>query len=673
MRFLRPSDYAVFALYFIILIGLGASFRKRASRSLEHYFLAGRKMPWWALGLSQMSFWFDMTGTMIITSFLFLLGPRGIYVEFRGGACLVLSFIMLWTAKWHRRSGVMTGAEWMIYRFGKDRWAHFARLMSMASNVILNLGLLAYSFKGAGLFLSMFLPLQPWVCALIMMAVTAIYTIEAGFYGVIATDIFQSVCIWIGVIFMVVIAVTQIAGVADIGALAASVTGNLQWTSSLPQAKTPMPAGYEGYSWLTMMMLFYFGKSMIQGLGTGADPRYFGARSDRDCGLLSFTAGWSMMLRWPLMMSFVLMGLILVNGLFPDQTVLTQAADLIKAQAGTVPANEWPELVARVSNHPETFSPALATGLAGLLGPDWASKLSFLSAHGTVDPERILPGVLLYGVPAGLRGLILVALMAAAMSTFNAITNASTGYLTRDLYQGYLRRKASDKELIYASYAFGILVNVAGFAMAYSTKSINDIWGWITMGLVGGLTMPTVLRLYWWRFNAGGFALGTLSGLTAALLQRSFIPQMPEWQQFVYISLVGLFGSVAGTYLTPKTERGVVENFYRTTRPFGFWKPLRDVVTADVAASMAREQKYDFLSLPFALAWQFTMLMLPMQLMIREWRAAGITGAVLAVSLAGLYVFWYKKLPKKGETPLIRAGGSGPDRPGPLSGTRSRR
>jgi hypothetical protein len=354
-----------------------------------------------------------------------------------------------------------------------------------------------------------------------------------------------------------------------------------------------------------------------------------------------------MMLRWPLMMSFVLMGLILINGLFPDQTALAKAADLIKAQAGTVPANEWPELVARIAHHPEAYSPALSSELAGLLGPDWASKLGFLSAYGTVDPERILPGVLLYSVPAGLRGLILVALMAAAMSTFNAITNASTGFLTRDLYQGYLRRKASDKELIYASYAFGLLVNVAGFAMAYSTKSINDIWGWITMGLVGGLTVPTVLRLYWWRFNAGGFALGTLSGLTAALLQRTFLPQMPEGQQFVYISLVGLFGSVAGTFLTPKTAPDVVENFYRTTRPFGFWKPLRGSVPADVAAAMAREHKFDLLSLPFALAWQFTMLMLPMQVMIREWRAAAVSGAVLAVSLAGLYAFWYKKLPPR--------------------------
>lgn len=340
MRYLRPGDYAVILVYFVILIGIGSHFRKKAAESMEHYFLAGRKMPWWTLGLSQMTFWFDMTGTMIITSFLFLLGPRGISIEFRGGAGLVLIFLMLWTGKWHRRSGVITGAEWMIFRFGRDFWAHFARLMSLVSSVVINLALLAYSFKGAGLFLSMFLPFSPFVCSMIMMIVTGLYTIEAGFYGVVFTDIFQSVCIWIGIGFMVFLAVMRISGEADLGVLAKSVTGNPDWLSFLPQWKTPIPAGYERYSFLFVMMLFYLGKTVVQGLGTGADPRFFGARRDRDCGLLSFMAGWTFILRWPLMMSFVVLGLFLIKNLFPDQSVLGQAALLIKTSVGAVPQHE---------------------------------------------------------------------------------------------------------------------------------------------------------------------------------------------------------------------------------------------------------------------------------------------------------------------------------------------
>jgi SSS family solute:Na+ symporter len=646
MRFLRIGDYAVILAYFAILIGIGAAFRRKAAASVEDYFLAGRKMPWWALGLSQMTFWFDMTGTMIIASFLFLLGPRGIWIELRGGAGLVLVFLMLWAGKWHRRSGVITGAEWMIFRFGRDRWGHFARLMSVVSNVVINLALLAYSFKGAGLFLSMFLPFSPLICSLIMMLVTALYTIESGFYGVIFSDIFQSVCIWIGVVLIVIVAVDRLAGVPDLGALAVSVTGNPDWLSALPRVKTPMPAGYGQYSFLLMMSLFYLGKTLIQGLGVGADPRFFGARSDRDCGRLSFLAGWSFMLRWPLMMSFVVLGLLLVKDLFPDQTVLAQAAALIKTHAGAVPQNEWPELLARVANHPQTFPQELIGGLGQLLGPDWGSKLSLLSFHGTVDPERILPAVLLMSIPAGLRGLLLVAFLAAAMSTFNAIVNGTTAFLTRDLYQGYIRRKAGTKELIFASYGFGALIMLIGFATAYSTKNINDIWGWLTMGLVGGTMMPTVLRLYWWRFNGSGFALGTLIGLVAALLQRAFIPQMPEWQQILFMVGAGLAGSVAATYVRPPTDRAVLEHFYRTTKPFGLWGPLKKILGPEEAAAAAREHKYDLISLPFALFWQMSMLLLPLLLIVRQYRASAVTAAVLAVALVGLYVFWYRKLPQ---------------------------
>jgi hypothetical protein len=351
------------------------------------------------------------------------------------------------------------------------------------------------------------------------------------------------------------------------------------------------------------------------------------------------------MLRWPLMMSFVVLGLLLVKDLFPDQAVLAQAADLIKTHAGAVPQNEWPELLARVANHPQAFPQDLIGGLGQLLGPDWGSKLSLLSFHGTVDAERILPAVLLMSIPAGLRGLLLVAFLAAAMSTFNAIVNATTAFLTRDLYQGYLRRKAGTRELIYASYGFGALVMLVGFATAYSTKNINDIWGWLTMGLVGGTMMPTVLRLYWWRFNGSGFALGTLVGLAAALLQRALVPQMPEWQQILYMVGAGLAGSVAATYLRPPTDRAVLEHFYRTTKPFGLWGPLKKVLGADEAAAMAREHKYDLISVPFALFWQMSMLMLPLLLIVRQYRASAATAAILGLSLVGLYFFWYRKLP----------------------------
>ena len=130
MKYLNHVDYVVIASYLAILIGLGLYLKKRASASLEDYFLGGRKLPWWALGTSGMASFLDVAGTMIITSFLFMLGPRGLYIAFRGGAVLVLVFMLLWTGKWYRRSGCMTGAEWQIFRFGSGPGAQFVRMVS---------------------------------------------------------------------------------------------------------------------------------------------------------------------------------------------------------------------------------------------------------------------------------------------------------------------------------------------------------------------------------------------------------------------------------------------------------------------------------------------------------------------------------------------------------------
>jgi len=166
------------------------------------------------------------------------------------------------------------------------------------------------------------------------------------------------------------------------------------------------------------------------------------------------------------------------------------------------------------------------------------------------------------------------------------------------------------------------------------------------MGLVGGTMIPTVLRLYWWRFNGSGFALGTLLGLAAALLQRVLSPQMPEWQQILYMVGAGLVASVVATYVRPPTERPVLEHFYRTTKPFGLWGPLKKALPPEEAAAMSREHKYDLISLPFALFWQISLLMLPLLLIVRQYKASAVTATILGASLAGLYVFWYRKLPQ---------------------------
>ena len=225
MNYLNNLDYTVIIIYFILLVSLGLYLKKRASASLEDYFLGGRRLPWWALGISGMASFLDITGTMIIVSFLYMLGPRGLFIEFRGGAVLVLPFMLLWTGKWHRRSGCMTGAKWMVFRFGEGAAGQFARIVRVLAMMLNTVGMLAYLVKGVGLFLSMFLPFSPLVCSLIMIGIASLYTMVSGFYGVVFTDMFQSFIILTAVIAISTMAMLKVSDVQSIAVLAQEVTG----------------------------------------------------------------------------------------------------------------------------------------------------------------------------------------------------------------------------------------------------------------------------------------------------------------------------------------------------------------------------------------------------------------------------------------------------------------
>ncbi len=479
-----------------------------------------------------------------------------------------------------------------------------------------------------------------------MISVAMAYTMVSGFYGVVFTDMFQSVIIVVAVIVISVMAALKVTDCASLAALASEVTGNADWVSSVPRWHTTMPKGYEAYQHLVMFAFFYLLKNVFSGMGFGDDPKYFGARSDRECGTLTFLWTALMMFRWPMMMGFAVLGLFLVRDLYPDQGVLTQAALLIKQHIAGVDKAQWASTISSIVHHPENCSPELVSGLQSLLGAeDWTQKLHLLSFEGTVNPERILPAVLLFKIQQGFRGLLLVALIAASMSTFDSTVNAATGFVTRDVYQKYIRRRAGTRELIYVSWGVVFGLVLTAFVFAYSIESINDIWGWIIMGLGGGLLVPTVLRFYWWRFNGGGFAIGTAVGLCAAILQRMMFPGLDERWQFLTMGAIGLVATVVGTYLTTPTDREVLENFYRTTRPFGFWGPLKKILPADVRIAMEREHRNDILAVPFTLLWQVTLFLLPMQLVIGAFHAVWITLALFATGLAGMYLFWYKNLP----------------------------
>lgn len=640
-------DYAFMAFYVAVLVGLGFYLKRLASRSLASYITGAQNIPWWAMGVSGMASFLDLAGTAVIVSFLFLLGPQGLFVEFRGGAVLVLPFMMLWTGKWHRRSGCLTGAQWNIYRFGDCWGGRAAQLMGVIATVLTTIGMLAYLIIGAGIFLSTFLPYPPEHCSLALLAMATLYTMVSGFYGVIFTDLFQVCIIMAAVIYISCKAFTGVGGAGEVAGVALAVTGNPDWTSGVPKWTVHVPQGYEAYRHLLVFASFYLVRTIVAGMGTGADPRYFGAKNDRECGKLTLLWTFLMTVRWPLMIGVAVLGLYLVHDLVPDQSMMREAAARVHQACPGTAKPGWGNLVSSIANSPEKHDPQLVADLKALLGEDkWAEKMNLLSFEGTVNPEKILSAVLMMSVAGGMRGILVIALVAAALSTFGSWVNLATGQFVNDFYNKWLRPRAQTRELIHASRATVAGIVACSFLFSLTLDSINDIWGWMMMGFGAGFLVPSLLRLYWWRFNGSGSAIGTLVGIAAAIFQRLLWPDLSEVWQFVFVLTVGFVSSVAAALLTEETDPGVLRKMYLETRPFGVWGHLKNSLPAEERARTSREHRNDLLALPFAMVWQTTLFLAPMLFIIRNWTGFAAAAAIGLGAFAGVYLIWFRKLPK---------------------------
>jgi Na+/proline symporter len=306
---------------------------------------------------------------------------------------------------------------------------------------------------------------------------------------------------------------------------------------------------------------------------------------------------------------------------------------------------------------------------AGLLSLFWIILLSFrwplvtafavLGIHyglteGTItDPERILATVITQYIPVGMKGLLIASFLAAAMSTFNAVINASAAYWVKDIYQAFLKPNAGEQELVFQGRLASIFVVVIGLVLSFNIQNVNDIWGWLTTGLGVGLAVPLLLRWYWWRFNGYGFAVGTLAGMIAAIASQAIIlpffrhSQYQELILFLVPSLFALAGCIIATLLTPPTDSLVMENFYNVTRPFGFWGEVRHSVKPNLQAKIKAENQRDIIAAFLTVPWQLVLFMMGIVLIIKQWQSLKILALVFLLLSIGLYFTWYRHLSKE--------------------------
>lgn len=569
-------DYLFILLYFVLVLGLGFLYRKRASKNLESYFLGGRRMHWLALAMSGSVSTFDITGTMWIVSMLFILGMKSLWIHWMWG-WMMGAFCMAYMGKWVRRSNVMTGAEWMITRFGDDRGGKIARTAYALMAVITLASFIGYAFQGIGKFASVYLPLSPTACALLIIGITTLYVVLGGLYSVVVTDVIQTVILTLASIL--------IAGVAFYH-LSPETLHNLLpkgWESLNPGWRLPELAGTADsqYQWFGALVMVWVLKGVLLNAGGPAQmydfQRFLAARDEKDAAKIG--AVWSLFLvvRWGMAMAIVLLAL---------------------------------------------------AGIADV--------------H---DPEKVMPLVLQQYLPPGIRGIVIAGLLAAFMSTFSSTVNSGASYIIRDFWQPYFRPDAGEKALVRSGYVATLGIVVLGMLIGFQAGSITQIWSWMMMALGAGVVMPNVLRWYWWRLNGWGYAAGTLAGILFSLVAL-FFPELPIYVVFPIITAASLAASIIVSLTGPAVEPEILANFFKTVRPFGLWKPVKEQLmqsggTDAVKRPVPEKTGLAIVNTIVGMIAVLALYLAPMYLVGHWYLYASICFITAIVAVAILYRTWY--------------------------------
>lgn len=593
-------DIVIILAYVMATLVVGFWISSRASKDIKSYFLGGNKLSWWQLGLSNASGMFDISGTMWLVYLLFVYGLTSVFIPWLWPVFNQI-FMMVFLSAWLRRSGVMTGAEWITFRFGEGRGARLSHLIVVLFALVNVIGFIAYGFIGIGKFAAVFMPwqlstdshLNDVYYGLIITVITTVYVVKGGMFSVVFTEVLQFLimtiaCIAVGVIAMQRISPEMLNAAIPEGwtSLFFSWELNLDWSEKLAAANDKIDAdGYELFAIFFMLMLF---KGVLQSMA-GPQPTYdmqrvLSAKSPKEAAKMS--------------------GLVSLVLLFPRYMLI----------AGLT---------------------VLALGLF----------MSDLNAMGKdVDFEQILPMVLAGDIlPSGLLGLLIAGLLAAFMSTFAATVNAAPAYVVNDIYKRYINADAAPQTYVRMSYFISVLFVILGVAIGFFIPSLNQVIQWLVSALYGGYTASNLLKWYWWRFNGYGYFWGMVAGFAIAF--PLIFTDISPINAFPFMFLACVAACVIGSLLTKPDDMEVLKAFYTKVRPWGFWAPvLAEVQKEYPQVGANKDFARDAVNVVVGIVWQTSLVAAPIFMVIKHWPEFFVAMGVAVVTSIFLWFNWYKKL-----------------------------
>jgi len=518
---LSTLDWIIVFSYFTLSLFVGVWASKQAGRDTKSFFLAGRNMPWWLLGVSMVATTFSTDTPNLVTD---LVRQNGVSGNWGWWAFLLTGMltVFVYAKLWHR-SGVLTDIEFYELRYSGKAAAFLRGFRALYLGLVFNVLVMGAVSLAAIKFGEIVLGWPGWLTLTIACSITLAYSTLGGLKAVIITDFVQFILAMTGSIW----AMFYILSLDEIGGLSELLTHHnvIDKLALIPDLSNPDV-------WIPVLLVplavqwwasYYPGSE--PGGGGYIAQRMFSAKDEKNAvsATLFFNIAHYALRPWPWIL-IALSSLVIYPELSDIQTA-------------------FPNLPSDKLGHDVAY-PAMLTLL-----------------------------------PNGLLGLVAASLIAAFMSTMSTQLNLGASYLVNDFYHRFISPDSTEKQLVTMGRLFTIISIILGSGLGLLLTSAGQAFNLLLM-IGAGTGMIYILRWFWWRINAYTEIVAMISSLIIAFYFNFINQSYENWEKIVFGSLLTTIVWIAATYFTPPDSDETLRNFVKKVNPGGpGWAKFSDLNT----------------------------------------------------------------------------------------------
>jgi solute:Na+ symporter, SSS family len=525
---LARIDWIIIIGFFTVSLIIGLVAARRAGKNYAEFFLSGRNMPWWLLGVSMVATTFSCDTPNLVTD---IVRQNGVSGNWAWWAFLLTGMLTVFVyAKLWRRSKVLTDLEFYEIRYSGKMAAFLRGFRAIYLGIFFNVLVMA-SVSLALIKIGAVMLNWPAVQTLIVaMTITMVYSTLGGLRGILLTDFFQFIISMAGAVGAAIILINM----PEIGGLSGLVTSE----AVIP--KLSLLPDFTNHEAVLILLVLPLAVQWWSVWYPGAEPG---------------------------------------GGGYIAQRMLSA-----RTESGALKAT----MLFNVAHYALRPWPWIIVGLASLIiFPDIESMQQHFPGvdPGIIKHDFAYPAMLSF-LPNGFLGLVTAALVAAFMSTISTHLNWGSSYVVNDVYKRFFKPNASDKNLVLTGRITTVLLMLVTMLMALLLSNALQAFN-ILLQIGAGTGLIFILRWFWWRINAYSEITAMITSFLVALYFHFIHPYtgLPEISAATQL-VSGVFFTTAVwmvvTFITRPEDKMTLRSFYRLVHPGGpGWKKVVDEAVAE--------------------------------------------------------------------------------------------